>query len=305
MAATASSSTGADLPVTTTDSAAPSPIFGVALKWVPLHVEVDPLLGTVDADARFSGCSAADRAALEWALVLAEQCGGTVIAATAGPAPADELLRDALACGATDAIRIDLAAGSPSEIAAAALARALARADLICCGDHSLDRGTGSVPAFVAANLGWAQALGLVRVAVGAAAPDPSAPVTVTATRRLDHGRREVLRVAAPAVLSFEGGTAELRRAPLSAVLAARRTDITTIGWPGHPDSPARVTRRAPYRPRPRALAAPDRELSPRERILSLTGALGDRTPPQTIVADTDEAADLILEQLRTWGYLE
>ncbi len=304
MAATASSSTGADPPVTATDST-PAPIFGVALKWVPLHVEVDPLLGTVDADARFSGCSAADRAALEWALGLAEQCGGTVIAATAGPAPADALLRDALACGAADAIRIDLADGTPSEIAAAALATALARADLICCGDHSLDRGTGSVPAFLAANLGRAQALGLVRVAIDADATTPNAPVRVTATRRLDHGRREVLRVAAPAVLSFEGGTAELRRAPLSAVLSARRAEIMTIAWPGHPDSPVRVTRRAPYRPRPRALAAPDRDLSPRERILSLTGALGDRTPPQTIVADTDAAADLVLEQLRTWGYLE
>jgi electron transfer flavoprotein beta subunit len=288
------------------------PVFGVALKWVPLHVEVDPLTGAVDADDRFAGCSAADRAALEWALRLADATGGSVIAATAGPVAAEALLRDALACGAARAVRIDSAEGAPSQTVATALATGLADADVICCGDHSLDRGTGSVPAFLAAQLGRPQALGLVRVEVqaptteapGAGAPTTGAPTAVTATRRLDYGRREVLRVTAPAVLSFEGGTAELRRAALSAVLTARTAEITVVPWPGHPESPVRVTRRAPYRPRPRALAPPSAELSPRERILSLTGALGDRTPPKTVVAGTDEAADLVLEQLRTWGYL-
>ena len=88
-------------------------------------------------------------------------------------------------------------------------------------------------------------------------------------------------------------------------MLAARTADIEVVAWVGQPESRVRVTRRAPYRPRPRALPPPDADLSPRERILSLTGALSDRTPPQTIVADTDEAATLVLEQLRTWGYLD
>lgn len=284
------------------------PTIAVAMKWVPLHVEVDPITGSVDADARFAGASAADRAALEWGLSLAEATGGQVVVATAGPADAESVLRDALACGARRAVRVDAPPGAASDVVAGVLAGALGVADLTFAGDHSLDRGSGSVPGFLAAELGCAQALGLVRVELdpgdGGAGTDGGS-VTVRATRRLDHGRREVLRVTGPAVLSFEGGTAELRRAPLAAVLAARSTPIEVVPWSGGAEPRVRITRRAPYRPRPRALPAPAADLTPRERVLSLTGALVERTPPQTVVADTDEAATLILDQLRAWGYLE
>lgn len=292
------------------------PRIGVALKWVPLHVEIDPLTGSVSADARFAGCSAADQAALEWALRLAEATGGEVVAATAGPAEADRLLRDALAAGAGHAVRVDLRADASSDEVAGALAPAFAGADIVCCGNHSIDRGSGSVPAFLAARLGLAQALGLVRVATetrgetpGDGPADPTggaapAPLTLSATRRLDYGRREVLAVAAPAVLSFEGGTAELRRAPLAAVLAARTATIETHPVPGRADDRVRVTRHAPYRPRPRVLPAPGAGLDARERILAITGAAGVESRARTITADTAEAADLVLDQLREWGYL-
>jgi hypothetical protein len=32
---------------------------------------------------------------------------------------------------------------------------------------------------------------------------------------------------------------------------------------------------------------------------------LVERTPPRTIRADAAEAANLVIDQLRTWGYLE
>jgi hypothetical protein len=63
--------------------------------------------------------------------------------------------------------------------------------------------------------------------------------------------------------------------------------------------------RRAPYRPRAQTIATASPELDVRDRILALTGALVERTPPRTVHADTVEAADLILEQLRAWGHLE
>ena len=49
--------------MTSTDSATNrggSPRIGVALKYVPLRVEVNPLTGTVSADDRLSGASPAD-----------------------------------------------------------------------------------------------------------------------------------------------------------------------------------------------------------------------------------------------------
>ena len=173
---------------------------------------------------------------------------------------------------------------------------------MVVCGDWSLDRGSGSVPAFLAARLGAAQALGLARL-------HPDASGLVHAERRLDLGRREVLRVRAPAVLSVEGATARLRRAPLPALLRARGAAVDHLpaadpAATGVPE-PTGPPRRGPYRPRPRVLPGPDPGASARERILALTGALAERTPPQTVRLDPGPAADRILDQLRTWGYLE
>ena len=280
--------------------------IGVALKWVDLRPEVDPLSGSVHDDGHSMGCSPADRAALEWALVLAERWSADVTVATVGPVGAEALLRDAVAAGATEAVRVEASGDEPSERVAAALADVFAGADLVCCGDYSPDRGSGSVPAYLAAHLGAAQALGLVQI--DPTAGDPADGAALTVTRRLDGGRREILSVPVPAVLSVEGSSAELRRAGLSAVLAAREVEIdvrpgaaATAAW----GTVVRVTAVTPYRPRAQVLPAPSPELDVRDRVLALTGALTERTPPRTVHADPVEAADLVLEQLRAWGELE
>ena len=288
------------------EPAAP-PVVGVALKWVGLRPEVDPLSGALHDDRHSFGCSEADRAALEWALRLAETWPGAeaaggvrpeVVAVTAGPPDADALLRDALAVGADRAVRVELAGDPSSPEVAAALANVLDGAEVVCCGDYSADRGSGSVPAFLAADLGAVQALGLVHL-------ERDTDGGLRLTRRLDHGRREVLTVGGPAVLSFEGASAELRRAGLAAVLAAGQADLDVRVALSSRVARTRVVRRAPYRPRARTWAPPAADLDVRGRILSLTGALVERTPPRTVHADAAEAADLVIEQLRAWGYLE
>lgn len=269
-------------------------MIGACLKWVERRPEVDPLTGEVGTDPRTSGASEADQAALEWALRLAEAWDDEVVAVTAGPAGAEAVLREALAAGAARAVRVDLPGGAPSEAVAAGLAGALPGADVVVCGDWSLDRGSGAVPAFVAAHLGAAQALGLVEIAPGEAGH-------VDAERRLDGGRRERVAAAAPMVLSVEGRL-RLRRAPLEGVLAAR--DAAIAVRPGPPVPEHLPVRTAPYRPRARVLPAP-RAASARERVLALSGALVDRTPPEQVVLDPEAAADRILAQLRAWGYLD
>lgn len=265
------------------------------LKWVPVRAEVDPLTGAVVVDPRFSGMSSADRSALEWSLRLADVLDVPVVAVTAGPVDADAVLRDALAAGASEARRVATTADDTSEDVAAALASVLADAEVVCCGDYSLDRGTGSVPAFLAAELGAAQALGLLELDPG------SWPLRVT--RRLDQGRREILSVPPPAVLSFEGGR-ELRRAPLPRVLAARRAVVeVSTAPPRRSASPVVEVARGPYRPRARVLPPPQGDA--RDRVLALTGALVARTPPQLLELEPPEAAAAIVEQLRAWGHLE
>jgi electron transfer flavoprotein alpha/beta subunit len=68
--------------------------------------------------------SPADQSALEFALVQAAALGTTVTAITVGPAAADKVLRDALACGAHRAVRVDTAATISSAHVADAIAAA-------------------------------------------------------------------------------------------------------------------------------------------------------------------------------------
>ena len=270
----------------------------VALKRADLRPEVNPLAGTVRHDERSPGLSPADAAALEWALRLGEAWRLPVTAITAGPPEAADVLRDAAAFGVGRLVRVPAATDAPSEAVAQALALPLGGAVVVCCGDYSIDRGSGSVPAFLAGRLEAAQALGLTGLA-------PEGAGVLVGQRRLDGGRRERLRVSAPAVISVEPGAARLRRAPLSGVVAASQAAIETA------DADAvtgrrvrvRVLRTAPYRPRPRTLPPPSGG-SPRDRLLALTGALSERTPPRVVRATPEEAADELIRYLKNQGYL-
>src|SRR5213075_913497 len=101
-------------------------LIAVCVKWVDLRPEVDPLSGAVHHDARSTGLSDADQAALEWALRAGEAWGEPVVAATAGPAAAGAALREALAAGAARAVRVELAPYASSATVAAGLAVHLA-----------------------------------------------------------------------------------------------------------------------------------------------------------------------------------
>ncbi len=286
---------------------------GVALKWVDLRPTIDPLTGEVSTDPRSSGCSPADQAALEWALRLAEAWGARVIAATAGPPGASSVLELALAAGAGRAVRVDLARDCPSAAVARSLAPALSACSFVLCGDWSLDRGSGSVPAYLAAELEAAQGLGLVGLrpegacgSSGPLGPSPDGSRAVRAERRLDGGRREQLRLTPPAVLSVEGGTARLRRAPLPGVLAARQAPVEVLPGRASPVPPLAPIRTGPFRPRPRALAGPDPELPPRQRMAALVEGQGQRRRQgDPVEASPEEGARLILDALRQWGYVQ
>jgi len=258
--------------------------IAVCLKWVtPIGV----------SDDRFAGVSAADQAALESALVWAEHRHTEVIVVTLGPIGAERALRDALACGAARAVRIDADPNAASVDVARAVAPHVASAELIVCGDYSLDRGSGSFPAHLADELGIEQALGLIGLDVD------RVEGPIRAVRRLDGGRREILSITPRAVLSLEGSVARLRRAPLRALLAADQLSIDVHTATLHSDELVVV----PYRPRARVLAAPTGTTAlDRVRVLTDAGTTSARA--ETVELPPDEAADRILDALRDWGYL-
>jgi len=283
-----------------------SPMMVAAcVKWADLRPDIDPLAGTVEAQPHGAGFSEADLAAVEVALSTAAAWGvgspaeqPTVVVVCAGPPAADDALRELLAVGVDRVVRVALRPSTPSHEVAAALASVLGSAalsaDLVVCGDASADRGSGSVPAFLAHELGAAQALGLIGVT-------PDEPGRLRALRRLDGGRRERLRVQRPAVISVEGSVADLRRASLAATLRAKSGTVEV--QPGRSRAIDDAPRTRPWRPRSRALPPPQGAHA-LDRIVELTGAFVDRTPPRTLVLDPPEAAAAVLEQLRVWGYL-
>ncbi len=274
-------------------------MIAVLMKVVDLRVEVDPLTGepAAHSSSQALGASPADHAALETALQLAGSEPVMVVTACSAAAAdaADAVLREWIAAGATRVVRLELADGASSAEVAAAIAPVVAEARLVVCGDASLDRGSGAVPAFVAHHLKAAQALGLTSVT-------RSAGGALRAERRLDGGRREVLEVSAPAVLSVEAGL-RLRRAPLAALIRARDTVVEVVTGPltAHGEPPAERLR--PYRaPAPGASSQPS-PADPRERVLALTGMLAPTRARRVVEADPATCVDELLDYLVAHGY--
>ena len=270
--------------------------IAVCWKWVSLDRERE-------ADRRWSGVSAADEAALEVALSIADRAQATPGAPTSevtviclGPPSADDVLREAVAAGATSAVRVDASTELESQVVAVALAEHLGDRDLVVCGDYSLDRGTGSVPAFLAGELSMAQALGLLEVRHDLDAGEGALRVV----RRLDGGRREILDVTPPAVLSVEGSAASLRRASLAASLAARTAPVATVRGPHGRLPEAEIH---PYRPRARVLPAPTG--GSLDRVRQILDVGGSDTHAELVTLDPPAAASKIIDQLRSWGYLD
>ena len=278
-----------------------SPVV-VCMKWVALRPEIDPLTGAVVSDERWEGPSLADQAALEWGLRFAERMATRCCVVTVGPSAANAMMRDALAVGASRAVRVDVDSTVDRQPTSASVANLLAgviaewNPGMVLCGDWSLDRGSASVPPYLGAVLGLETACGLVRL------EERTDANGWRVERRLDGGRREILHVDGPAVLSVEGVAATLRRATMSAVrhAAAEAIEIVVADRLKAVDWEPTPSRIGPYRPRARILDAPS-SADPRRRVEQLTGALVDRVPPVRRTLNADEAAELILDRLRTW----
>lgn len=277
-----------------------APVFAALLKPVELRAGVDPLSGDLCPDPLSLGLSPADEAALEWALSCADLYGGRVRTLAAGDGRATTVLRAAGAAGASELVWVEIDPDWPSDWVAHSLAAQLADVELVWCGDTSFDRGSGSVPAFVADELSRPQALGLVAVELAGDLAEGA-----RAVRRLDGGRRERLSVRGPAVLSVEGSTARLRRAPLGALLAAEAGAVPLRSVAGRAGrSPAPVVGRAkPYRPAARVVAPPEGE-SATERVRSLLGIGRQGARARHLSLEPAAAAAMIIESLESWGEL-
>jgi electron transfer flavoprotein beta subunit len=258
----------------------------------------------------------ADRAALEWALALADR----TVALTVGPPGSAALLAWALGRGAAEAVRIwDEALG---ELDLAAMARVVAAAvrriapDAVFAGERGLAGATGALPALTAAHLGWPCVDGAIRLA--------REERQLVVERRLRGGRREELAVPCPGVVSVAADSVEPRYVSVRARRAAARLghDAWSLGDLGLTPGAVRDAVRLRLdrldwpRPRPRRTAAatpagPPRTAADRLRQLVGGGSAGSGRsaaaappPSRQVEGDPRAVADRIVAFLEQHGFV-
>lgn len=166
-----------------------------------------------------------DEYAVEEALRIKEQQGGTVAAISLGPEDAREALKHALAMGCDEAVLISdpSLAGLDSLGVSAVLAAGVGKVgdvDLVCFGRASVDNDTGIMGSQVARRLGW-PALTLVSKVVSI---DGSSK-TIEVERMLEEGRQQVSSTL-PAVLSVVKEINEPRYPSFMGIRKASKAEI-------------------------------------------------------------------------------
>lgn len=242
-----------------------------------------------------------DASALEAAVSLVESHDGEVVAITIGTQEADEIMRTALAQGASAAVRLDADPPADGAQAGAWLAEALQDADafdLIFCGARSSDHEGGGTAASLAARLDFPVVQNVVAI-------EDVADGTAIVQRRRDGGHREVVRVELPAVLAVETNVAQPRFPTTRARLEAGRAEIasTTPAGAAAGVAVARGSGRGYRHPPPRrsGIPAPDEGMDARARLRFLVdgGAHRSSTTRQTVTGTAQEVAEAIARFFR------
>src|SRR5579862_2234895 len=168
-----------------------------------------------------------DAYALEEALRQKEKHGGEVVAITAGPARAQQVLREALAKGADRAIHLE--DDRFAQMDAANTARAIAAAiegenfDLIVTGLQSDDFGAAQTGVLLAEILGLPHAT----IIIGIEKTDSGLHLK----RELEAGHYQFIDMPTPAVLTIQSGINKLRYASLIGIKQAKNKPLRKVTW--------------------------------------------------------------------------
>jgi electron transfer flavoprotein beta subunit len=210
--------------------------IAVCIKQVPTR-EWQPRVneartGVREQDASFE-MNEPDAYALEEALRLRERHGGDVVACTAGPARAAQVLREALARGADRGVHVEdeRLSSADASVVAAVLADALRdeRFNLILTGLQSDDQGSAQTGVILAERLGLPHATIVMDVDV----QDSSIKVK----RELEGGWFQQVTLPLPALITIQSGINQLRYATLKGIMAAKKKEIRKVALASLPAS--------------------------------------------------------------------
>ncbi len=201
----------------------------VCLKQVPdtNEVKIDPNTNTLIREGVSCILNPFDAYALEEAVRVKEKYGGKVIALTMGPPQAEQILRDAIAVGADEAILLtDRAfAGADTWATSYTLTHAIRKIgafDIIFCGKQAIDGDTAQVGPGIAAQLDIPQVI-FVR------AIREIAPGRIVTERMVEDGY-EVVESSLPCLISVVKGINEPRMPSLRGIMTAKKAQITVWG---------------------------------------------------------------------------
>jgi electron transfer flavoprotein beta subunit len=210
----------------------------VCLKQIPnpdLQFQIAPDGRDIRRDGLTWKTNSTDEFALEEAVRLKEKHKGKVTAITAGPPRATQMLREALAKGADEAVRLaldDPAAADPMQVGSM-LAAAIAKIphDLVLTGVQSDDYLYSVTGGWIAARLRVPHASVATKLEVQGR--------EATVWRELEGGLSEVCALPLPAVVTVQYGMNTPRYAPLPAIMRAAKApirelqpkDLGAAGW--------------------------------------------------------------------------
>jgi electron transfer flavoprotein alpha/beta subunit len=246
----------------------------------------------------------ADEYALEEALRLKDRFpDSSVTAVSMGPPENETALRRCLALGADQAALLwdEAFRGSDTLATARILAAAIRQmgADVVLCGKRATDGDTGQVGAQLAELLDMPAVTSVVHLEV----EDGQALVH----RRLERGRRAVIRCPLPALFAVDEGINRPRYPRLRVRLWSQRADICRRGLTDlglHPDevgqagSCAHLLGLSPPKPITKGLFIPDSALSPEERWQQIISGGMEERRGDLIQGPPDSVAERLLQFL-------
>jgi len=166
-----------------------------------------------------------DAYALEEALRIKEKHGGEVVVMCAGPARAQQTIREALAKGADRAIHIEVEnLGAFDTLGIARLLADAARPenpDLILTGLQSDDLGYGQTGVVLAELMGLPHSTIIMQVEVNGS--------SIRVKRELEDGWFQHIAMPLPAVLTIQSGINKLRYATLMGIKRAKTKEIRRV----------------------------------------------------------------------------
>lgn len=199
----------------------------VLIKQVPdtTEIKVNFETGTLIRDGVKSIMNPDDRAGLEEALKIKDQTGAHITVLTMGPPQADQMLREALAMGADDAILVTDAkfAGADTWATSSTIAGALKKLDfdLIIAGRQAIDGDTAQVGPQIAEHIGLPQVT---------YAEDITINGDVVTVKRQFEDRYHIVEAKMPCLVTALAELGEPRYMTVGRIFDAYKEDITIWG---------------------------------------------------------------------------